>query len=232
MQVKKIPVKKVSDSIAEQIEDMIRSGTFQAGEKLPSVRELCELFGVGRSAVRDAITTLKGKGMVNVKQGEGAYIQEVDSSRFFHHHLLLTSPRDISELYQVRKLLEVGIAELAAVHCTEADLHEMDAIFSNPSMKRWESDYHLHTAIAKAAGNEMIIQLMQHITKTMKNAMIDLYHYIEKNPATAQMIENQHLEIYQSIKLRNPLKAKQVMMEHLDFVEKELLKSHVIHQSQ
>jgi GntR family transcriptional repressor for pyruvate dehydrogenase complex len=230
VQVKKIPVKKVSDSVAEQIEDMIRSGTFQTGEKLPSVRELCELFGVGRSAVRDAITTLKGKGMVNVKQGEGAYIQE--SSGFFHHHLLLTSPRDISELYQVRKLLEVGIAELAAIHCTEEDLHVMDAIFTNPYMKGWEADYQLHTAIAKAAGNEIIIQLMQHITKTMKNAMIDLYHYIEKNPVTAQMIENQHIEIYQSIKLRNPLKAKQVMLEHLDFVEKELLNSHVIHQGQ
>ncbi|MED1472712.1 FadR/GntR family transcriptional regulator [Bacillus salipaludis] len=225
MQIQKITTKKVSDSVAEQIEEMIRSGTFQAGDKLPSVRELCELFGVGRSAVRDAITILKGKGIVDVKQGEGAYILDFDSTRLFNNHLLLTRPRDISELYQVRKILEPGIAELAAQNRTEEDLQIMAEIFSNPSINGWDSDYLLHTAIAKAAGNEIIIQLLQFISTTMKNAMIDFHHYIKKNPTTAQMMEKQHFKIYESIKLGKPENAKQMMMEHLDFVEKELLNS-------
>lgn len=228
MQVKKISVKKVSDSVAEQIEEMIKSGTFQAGEKLPSVRELCELFGVGRSAVRDAITTLKGKGSVDVKRGEGAFILGFDSTRLFNSHLSLTSPKDISELFQVRKILEPGIAEMAAVNRTQADLDIMEETFSNPSIKGWESDYRLHTAIAKAAGNEIIIQLLQFISTTMKNSMIDFHYYIEKNPATAQLIERQHLEIYESIKQGKSQNAKEKMMEHLDLVEKELLNSHVI----
>ncbi|MEL3973203.1 GntR family transcriptional regulator [Rossellomorea oryzaecorticis] len=65
----KISTKKVSDFVEEQIEGMIQSGMFKAGEKLPSVRELCEMYEVGRSAVRDAMTTLKGKGILQVKQG-------------------------------------------------------------------------------------------------------------------------------------------------------------------
>ncbi|WP_223589895.1 FadR/GntR family transcriptional regulator [Neobacillus bataviensis] len=231
MQIKKIPVLKVSDSVAEQIEEMIHSGTFLAGDKLPSVRELCELFGVGRSAVRDAITTLKGKGIVDVKRGEGTFILEFDSTRLFNNHLLLTSPKDISELFQVRKILEPGIAEMAAIHRSEADLNVMEEIFSNQSIKGWESDYLLHKAIAEAAGNEIIKQLLQFISTTMKNAMIDFHHYIEKNPATAKMMENQHLVIFESIKHGKPQQAKQMMMEHLDFVEKELLKSHVIQQT-
>ncbi|MGZ4161036.1 MAG: FadR/GntR family transcriptional regulator [Neobacillus sp.] len=230
MKVKKISTKKVSDSVVEQIEEMIKSGSFQAGEKLPSVRELCEMFGVGRSAVRDAITTLKGKGAVEVKQGEGTYILEFDSTRLFNNHLLLPGYRDISELFQVRKILEAEIAEMAALNRSEADLHLMEKILSNQSIKGWESDYHLHTAIAKAAGNEIIIQLVQFISATMKKAMIDFHNYIEKNPTTVQVIENQHIRIYESIKLAIPQKAKQTMIEHLNFVEKELLQSHALQQ--
>jgi GntR family transcriptional regulator, transcriptional repressor for pyruvate dehydrogenase complex len=231
MQVKKITTKKVSDSVVEQMEEMIKSGTFQAGEKLPSVRELCEMFGVGRSAVRDAITTLKGKGVVDVKQGEGTYILEFDSTRLFNNQLLLPRPRDISELFQVRKLLEPGITEMAANNRTEVDLNLMEKILSNQATKGWEADYLLHTAIARAAGNEIIIQLLKFISTTMKNAMIDFHNYIEKNPDIAHMIEKQHAGIYQSIKLGMCQKAKQKMMEHLNFVEKELLKSHVFEQS-
>jgi GntR family transcriptional regulator, transcriptional repressor for pyruvate dehydrogenase complex len=230
VKVKKISTKKVSDSVVEQIEEMIKSGSFQAGEKLPSVRELCEMFGVGRSAVRDAITTLKGKGAVEVKQGEGAYILEFDSTRLFNNHLLLPGYRDISELFQVRKILEAEIAEMAALNRSEADLHLMEKILSNQSIKGWESDYHLHTAIAKAAGNEIIIQLVQFISATMKKAMIDFHNYIEKIPTTVQVIENQHIRIYESIKLAIPQKAKQTMIEHLNFVEKELLQSHALQQ--
>jgi GntR family transcriptional regulator, transcriptional repressor for pyruvate dehydrogenase complex len=222
----------VSDSVVEQIEEMIKSGTLVTGEKLPSVRELCEMFGVGRSAVRDAITTLKGKGAVDVKQGEGTYILEFDSTRLFNNHLLIPSSKDISELFQVRKILEAGIAEMAALNRSEVDLHLIEKILSNQSISGWESDYHLHTAIAKAGGNEIIMQVVQFISAMMKKAMMDFHNYIEKNLTTLQIIEKQHLQIYESIKLGIPQQAKQMMIEHLNFVEKELLQSHVLRDNQ
>lgn len=227
----KISTKKVSDSVVEHIEEMIESGRFEAGEKLPSVRELCEMFGVGRSAVRDAITTLKGKGTVYVKQGEGTYICEFDSAKLFTNPMLLPSTRDISELFQVRKILETGIAEMAALNRSEEDLEQIDAILSNQSNNGWESDFHLHTAIAKATGNEIIIQLIQFISTTMKKAMIDFHTYIQKNQDTVDAIGKQHERIYESIKLADPKTAKQMMIEHLDFVEKELTQSHVLQHS-
>ncbi len=228
MHIKKIATKKVSDSIVEQIEEMIKSGMIDAGEKLPSVRELGEMFGVGRSAVRDAITILKGKGVVEVKQGDGAYILKFTSTRLFNNDLLVPNSKDIKELFQVRKLLEAGIVEMAAINRTEADLLFMEKSLINDSMEGWESDYHFHTAIAKAAGNQIIIQLIQLISTLMKNAMIDFHHYIEKNPSTLQVIERQHLRIYECIKLAKPLEAKEMMIEHLNIVENLLLKSHVL----
>ncbi|WP_342512097.1 FadR/GntR family transcriptional regulator [Sporosarcina sp. FSL K6-1522] len=231
MIVEKIPTKKVSESVTEEIEKLIEMGTFQAGEKLPSVRELCDLFGVGRSAVRDAITTLSGKGTVYVKQGEGTYICEFDSSNLFNHHLLLPSSKDIIELFQVRKILETGIAETSAIHRTEEDLLKMGECIFNPSANEWESDYHFHLAMAESTGNEMLIQFMRFISETTKKSMIDFHQYIKKYPDTVKKIENQHLEIYEAVKKRESTKAHRMMSNHLNFVEEELLKSHILQQS-
>ncbi|MFC3883607.1 FadR/GntR family transcriptional regulator [Bacillus songklensis] len=226
MNVKKISTKKVSESVAEEIEKMIESGTFRAGEKLPSVRELCDLFDVGRSSVRDAITTLKGKGTVYVKQGEGTFVCKFDSTKLFNPHLLLPSSRDIRELFQARKIVEAGIAEMAALNRSEKDLQLIKESVSNQLVNGWESDYHFHMAIAKATGNQIMIQFMQFISTTTKKAMIDFHHYIQKNESTVKTIVKQHAQIYESIKRREPKKANQMMIEHLNFVE-ELLQNSV-----
>ncbi|MFC0272745.1 FadR/GntR family transcriptional regulator [Metabacillus herbersteinensis] len=227
MNIEKIITKKVSESVGEQIEKMIESGTFKAGEKLPSVRELCEMFGVGRSAVRDAITALKGKGAVDVKQGEGTYVCEFDSTKLFNSTLLLPSTKDIKELVQVRKILETAIAEMAALNRTEYDLLNMKEILSTQVTSGWEADYQFHMAIAKAAGNEILIQLMQCISTTTKKAMNDFHKTIQTNKSTVKQIAEQHLEIYEYIKLGEPKKAHQKMSEHLNQVE-ELMQNSVL----
>ncbi|UOK56341.1 GntR family transcriptional regulator [Bacillus sp. OVS6] len=130
MLIEKISTKKVSDTVSEQIEKMILDGSIPAGEKLPSVRELCERFGVGRSAVRDAITVLKGKGLVKVKQGEGTYVSKYDSSKIFSKAVMLPNANDITELFQVRKIVETGMAEMAACNRSEKDLTLMKKILT------------------------------------------------------------------------------------------------------
>ncbi|RFU64351.1 FadR/GntR family transcriptional regulator [Bacillus sp. V59.32b] len=228
MNVEKISTKKLSESVGEQIEKMIESGAFQAGEKLPSVRELCELFGVGRSAVRDAISTLSGKGLVYVKQGEGTYICEFDFTKLFNNHMLLPAAGDITELFQVRKVLEAGIAEMAAFNRSKKDLKGMEKLLSTPLSNGWESDYEFHKAIAQATGNKILIELIQFISTTMKKAMIDFHRYIQKNNQIVQTIGEQHDKIYESIKMGEPKKAKQAMIEHLNYVE-ELMQGSIMH---
>ncbi|PLR82101.1 FadR family transcriptional regulator [Bacillus canaveralius] len=224
MNVEKIPTKKVSELVVEGIEKLIDSGEFQAGEKLPSVRELCDLFGVGRSAVRDAITTLKGKGTVFVKQGEGTYICEFETAKLFNHQVAIPSNYEIGKLFEVRKLLEPGIAELAASNRSSENLHKMEDAIFNQAASEWEADYQFHIAIAKSAGNEILIELLQMISATTKKAMIDFHHHIETNPATVIKIKKQHKQIYEAIKAQNRDASNRLMIRHLDFVEHELLK--------
>lgn len=227
LNVEKIQNKKVSDHVVERIEKMIESGDFTIGEKLPSVRELCELFGVGRSAVRDAITTLKGKGTVEVKQGEGTYIRGFDSSSLFKSQVLLPSLKDIQELFQVRKMLETGMAEMASLNRTDEMIIEMEDILSNQSESGWGSDYRFHMAIAKSSGNEILLQLVEFISSAMKKVMIEFYKHIEKDIKLVNRIDQQHARILQAIKDQNPKAAYQETMDHLAFVE-ALLQSSVL----
>ena len=228
MLIEKITTKKISATVVEEIEKLIEKGAFQAGEKLPSVRELCEMFGVGRSAVRDAITTLSGKGIVYVKQGEGTYICEFDPSKFFNHRLMLPRSKDIIELFQVRKILETGIAEKAAIHRSEEDLRRLEACLFDKEGNHWESDYQFHLTLAQSTGNDILIQFMQFISAAIQKAMIDFHQYIEKNPETTQKIQHQHQLIFEAIQNQESSAAHQKMSEHLSFVEEELLESHVL----
>ncbi|MGG3925611.1 FadR/GntR family transcriptional regulator [Metabacillus fastidiosus] len=222
MNIEKIQTQKISEAVEEQIEKMIVSGAFQSGEKLPSVRELCDMFGVGRSAVRDAITTLKGKGIVDVRRGEGAFVCQFDCTKLFASSVLLPSFDDIQELFQVRKILEAGIAEMAALHRTEHDLKVMKKILSDESAERWEADYEFHLALAKAAKNDILIQFIQFISEMMKKTMVDFHIYVEKNNSTIKIIAEQHEEIYEKIKNRDCKRANEAMIYHLNYVEKLL----------
>lgn len=225
MLIEKIATKKVSDSVSEQIEKMIVDGSLAAGDKLPSVRELCEKFGVGRSAVRDALTSLKGKGLVIVKQGEGTYVSEFDSANIFRRSFLLPNPGDISELFQVRKIVETGIAEMAASNRTDKDLQLMKKILANQSGTPWEDDYEFHLAIAKASGNKLLIEFVQFISTSIKNAMIDFHHFIQNDHETVQTISKHHDQIFDRISSGKPLQSRQIMLQHLTFVESILHES-------
>ncbi|OHX50976.1 FadR/GntR family transcriptional regulator [Cytobacillus oceanisediminis] len=222
MNVKKISTRKISEVAAEQIQDMIAKGSFKPGDKLPSVRELCELFGVGRSAVRDALTSLQGKGIVQIKQGEGTYITRFDSSKLFNNPHLHPDIKDIHELFQARKMVETGLAEMAAANRSEADLAKMNKLISDAAIHGWEEDYQFHMAIAHAAGNDILIQFVQFISETLKKSMIDFHHYLQTRDDIAKKIEEQHLGIYLSIKNKQPDQAHKNMIEHLELVEKLL----------
>ncbi|WP_019156074.1 FadR/GntR family transcriptional regulator [Robertmurraya massiliosenegalensis] len=225
MNVEKISIKKVSESVVEQIEEMIESGSIETGEKLPSVRELCDMFGVGRSAIRDAIITLKGKGIVDVKQGQGTFIRRFDTKKLFNPLLINPESNDVRELFQVRKLLEPGIAEMAALNWTEQDMSQLERCFHTKSSYGWEEDYHFHMTIAKASKNQIIFQLLQFISTTTKKHMIEFHRYIEQNHSIFEIIAQQHRDIFEAIKESDSLKAKNKMTEHLEYVESIMQKS-------
>ena len=120
---------------------MIKNGTLKPGDKLLPVHQLAEQFQVGRSAVREALSALRAMGLIEMKQGEGTYVKNFDSSSLTKslNNRLLMKKEDILNLLEVRKVLEVGAVRAAAAKRTEDNLQ---------NMKHWLDE------MAKSIGDE------------------------------------------------------------------------------
>jgi GntR family transcriptional regulator, transcriptional repressor for pyruvate dehydrogenase complex len=222
MEAVKIDRQKLSDRVALQIEQWITAGHVRPGAKLPSVRELCQLFNVGRTAVRDAITTLKGKGLVEVRHGNGTFVRQSDCSRVFQG-VSLVRKEDIHKLFAVRKILEAGTAELAAVHRNTDHLYHMkkalERLAQADSCDGWRADLHFHLAIAEATQNEHLVQLMQTVSSAIRKGIMDCHRIILADAEQERVIFHQHVAVFEAIRDAKPEQARQAMVEHLAHVE-------------
>ncbi|MGI8314658.1 FadR/GntR family transcriptional regulator [Halobacillus mangrovi] len=221
MEIEKISPKKVSELVEEQMETFIHSGKFQPGEKLPSVRELCDLFDVGRSAMRDAMTALKGKGLVEIRHGEGMYICHFDPTKLLNHYLLLPDKNDIEALFQVREMLEAGMVKRAAQFRSEEDLEAMKLAIGEMKGKKEGlgiADYSFHNAIAKSSGNHILFQLMEFISATTKKSMDDFHRMIASDARLLEEIIGQHERIYEKVAAREVERSCDEMVAHLEYV--------------
>jgi GntR family transcriptional repressor for pyruvate dehydrogenase complex len=227
LKAEKIGSKKISDQVAEQLEHWIRTQQLKPGDKLPSVRQLCDLFDVGRSAVRDAITTLKGKGIVEVRQGEGAFIRSFDSAELFTHSFMLNK-EDVEEIFAVRKILEAGSAELAALNRTNEHLLRMEAALKtlkkSQSLNDWEADYAFHLAIAEATCNKVVIQLMKTVSGLLKKAVLNCHSLALQSKDVDLTIQKQHTAIFKAINRKRPEEARLAMLNHLIYIQSLLAK--------
>src|SRR4051794_4656129 len=158
----------LSDHIVEQIAELISRGTLKPGERIPSEKELCEKFGVGRTSVREALRSLSVMGVLETRMGDGSFVTS-DAGRFlersFHWGLLL-NPKLVEDLIETRLMLESHTACLAAGKATAADLerieetiHRMQESLAEPE-QYLAHDLRFHLAIAEATQNSILQTLL------------------------------------------------------------------------
>src|SRR3954468_23778083 len=115
---------RLSDKVAEMMLKTILSERLSVGDRLPSERELGEQFGVSRTVVREAVRALAAKGVIEVRTGSGLRVAAVDaaavreSMSLFLHGVGL----DFEKVHEVRSLLEVHLAGLAAERASDEDI--------------------------------------------------------------------------------------------------------------
>jgi GntR family transcriptional regulator, transcriptional repressor for pyruvate dehydrogenase complex len=128
LEYKKIKPKKIYEQVAEAIHDMIRSGKLKPGDKLESVQQLAANFRVGRSTIREALTSLKAMGLLEIRQGEGTYIKQFETEQIAYlvSTAILMNKEDIAHLLEVRKIIEIWTAYSAAQKRTDRDLLAME----------------------------------------------------------------------------------------------------------
>src|SRR5215467_9607799 len=124
----RVPRLSLSDHIVEQIADLIARGALKPGDRIPSEKQLCEKFGVGRTSVREALRSLAVMGVLQSHMGDGTFVA-TDASRFlersFHWGLLLNS-KVVEDLIETRLMLESHNAQVAAAKAREEDLVRME----------------------------------------------------------------------------------------------------------
>jgi GntR family transcriptional regulator, transcriptional repressor for pyruvate dehydrogenase complex len=228
---KKIKPKKIYEEVCDQLHEMIRSGTLKPGEKLDSIQQLAENFQVGRPAIREALSALSSMGLIVIKQGEGTFVKTFDPNimNFPLTSALLMDQENIAHLLEVRKILELGTAELAAKKRTIEDIAELKDTLSE--MEKAGDDEELsdkadiafHVALANASKNDLLITLMNHVSEMMSEKMRDtrrLALYSEE--MTIKRLYLQHVQIYEAICNQNEVEARNAMLFHLQNVEESL----------
>lgn len=232
MLTQKIQTKKIYEEVADSLIAMIKSGELEAGGKLESVEKLAEVFGVSRSAVREALSGMRAMGLVEMRQGEGTFVTRFDASNFSVPipAAMLMKVDDIKELYEVRKILEIGTASSAATHHKVEDLVPLqEAIVGMKDAKKndeigEEADMRFHLAIANATHNKILIHLMSSVSEVMANVLKETREVLIYSEKKTVSLIHEHQLIYDAIAARDSKAAEAHMLNHLSNVEKSLEK--------
>lgn len=222
------PVKKVtvSDNIVKQIKALIEEGKIAVGQKLPSERELSQQLSVSRISVREAIKSLAAMGLVEVRSGEGTFVKSITPKDLADPLTLavLMERRTLRELLEVRLVLEVELAGLAAERATPEDLEVLEQCLLDMARdievnrNYLDSDTAFHNAMTEAAGNT----LLHNMISTVGDLIVDSRRKTTMVPGSGLRALRGHQQIFDRIKARDAKGARRAMREHLADVESDL----------
>ncbi len=216
---KTIRTSRLYEQIVQQIEDSILDGVLKAGDQLPPERELAEQFGVSRTAVREALKTLREKGLVEAYTGRGTFVTDGTSQAVRQSFDLMAKGQADGLLYlaQVREILEPEIAALAAKRIEEQHLitmreavATMDRSLHDPDAYI-EADLDFHLSLAEAVANPLILSLIDSVVGLLREQRLQVFN-VEGGPERGQF---HHKRILAAVEAHDPEQARVAMRAHL-----------------
>lgn len=217
---------KLYEEVARQIESFIL-GKMKPGDKLPPERELAEMFSVSRSSIRDAIRSLQSMGLVEPRQGVGTVVCEITADSVINPlaNVLGRKRQIVTELLDVRKMLEPPLAARAAIHASADEIAEMEEILRRQQQKvvrnenAVEEDSEFHYAIAMASDNSVVLKVL--------DVLMDLLRETRERSlqveGRAQKSLDGHRRILSAIKRHDTDAAQNAMRRHIEDVEQIVL---------
>ncbi|MEQ7005792.1 FadR/GntR family transcriptional regulator [Actinopolymorpha sp. B17G11] len=220
----------LADQLAERLLDEIVSGTYPPESRLPPEPVLAERAGVSRLTLREAIKDLRQRGVLRVQQGRGTFVNApamwapFDSTVLNARATLEPGYALAYELTELRRIVERGIAELAALRRTDADLERMTVAVE--AMKTaWaagdldtfsSADVDFHDALLRAAGNTFALTLFHSVDGALRSVR---RRTVEDNAELAARAIDFHTKIMAAVRRRAARAAGALMDEHLQETE-------------
>lgn len=212
--------------IAAKLTGRIVSGEYPEKSLLPPERNLCEMFGVSRTVVREAVKLLESRGLASIEQGRGTVVrrpgheQVADSLRL----ILQRDNHPIRQLLEVRNILETGMCALAAERRTEEDLGAMQSCLAIMRAKPGEpegyvdADLEFHAAIARAAKNPVFLAILEPLAQLLRESRLATF----SGPRVVRLRTAQHERIFERIREGDREGARAEMFAHLTDTRKDL----------
>ncbi len=212
--------------VANEIIELIDSGAFPPGSRLPAERELAEKFGVSRVSIREAAIALQAQGRIEIRSGSGSYVQ--DGSKLLGRGMPKAGPFELTE---ARALFEAEAAALAAPMMTDEILEELEGyiramIGDDPDsgLTHEEADEKFHLTIAQATNNSAIIYTIENLWRMRGYAAKLQSVYKTVCDKGAETREREHRDILNALKARDANAARTAMRAHFTRMIEELLK--------
>lgn len=215
-----VKTSRLFEQIVRQVEESILKGQLKPWDQLPPERDLAQRFGVSRTAVREAVKTLREKELVEPCSGRGTFVTNGNSQaiRQSLDLMIRINPQEGSaNLAELRLVLEPEIAGLAAERIEEQLLGSMrealaimDRNLHDPDASV-EADLDFHLALAEAAGNPPILSLLDLIVGLLREQRSRIFN-VDGAPERGQY---HHKRILAATEQRDSETAREAMRAHL-----------------
>ncbi len=229
----KIPFRTVGskdrlvDRVVNEIERLIIAGQLEPGTKLPPERELGDEIGVSRTVVREAVRILVTKGLLETKPGVGTTVRQVTRDQLVEPLSLLLRTQggggiSFEDLHQVRSILEVEIAGLAAAQATEADIANLKQIMIEMELTQNQpevfaaKDASFHQALAQTTHNPILVILLDSLRDLLQEYLLLVVPRLD----LSQSILPYHYQVLERVATKDEAGARQAMLEHLKRVRR------------
>ena len=231
MEFTPIKNKKLYLQVIHQIQQMICDGKLHKGDKLPPERELASILGVSRTAIREAFSALELLGIIESRQGEGTFISPCPLDQKIIEPLSLIFMLEGSaqkDLLQLRTLLEVECAKLAAEHASKEELKKMQDYLAvlhaqqDDHLLGVQTDRELHFTIAKAGKNVFLYYIFMAISDVLDKHIANMRQRIMQKPENTERLITQHQQIIDAIVHHQPSMAGKAMLIHKNFIRDEV----------
>jgi len=224
-----------SQVVLEYLVRGVSSGQYKENQKLPAERELADICNVSRSSVREALSILAALDIVDRRIGDGTYVRCCNEKLLNLALQIATHNSELRDIFELQRILEAGIAELAArrmnserIAALREALSEMEKAAREGDIKSYfAADRKFHLAIAASTGNSLIYQhvlaLMNHMDQPLWR-IVKAYFIQHRNSYVEQSLST-HRRLLAALEARDTAQARRVMEEHFERVENEIFGS-------
>jgi DNA-binding FadR family transcriptional regulator len=215
-------MRRASDDLVAEIEVRIASGQFENNKPLPAERDLMDMFGASRTVVREAISTLANRGLLESKPRFRPVVKKPDygtvltaTGKIIEH--LLSEPGGVSDLYKSREFIERSLARHAALHANKDDIAELKAALAanyeaiDDTPRFFQTDMAFHGVLYNIIRNPIFPAIHEGYLSWLSPSWGKMNRAPDHNLINYQA----HKKIYDAILERDPVQAEDAMSEHL-----------------